>query len=246
MATPLIVMSVLSLLKYGIEERKVIKRNHDLVEAQDAIIISMSTLTEARDEETGGHILRTRKYVEILARRLATLPHYRNLDENSIDLLAKSAPLHDIGKVGIPDHILHKPGSLTEEEFIIIRTHTLIGAHALTKAISGIAHPEGLDFLHYARQMIESHHERWGGNGYPHGLSGTDIPLAGRLMALADVYDALVSKRVYKGTLSHAEAQEIIQKESGYYFDPEVVAAFTAENEEFLRISRQFADKTIP
>lgn len=246
MATPVIIMAVLSLLKYGIEARKVLQRNHDLMEAQDAIIICMSALAETRDEETGGHILRTRSYVEVLARHLATLPRYRNLDSNSIDLLAKSAPLHDIGKVGIPDHILLKPGPLTQEEFAIIKTHTLIGARALTSAINSTAHPESLSFLYYAQQMTESHHERWDGSGYPHGLSGTDIPLAGRLMALADVYDALVCKRVYKPPFSHEEANEFILKESGRYFDPEVVAAYVAKNDEFVSIAQKFADEYFP
>jgi adenylate cyclase len=246
MLTPVAIMTFLSLLKYGIEARKVQQRNRDLIEAQDAIIISLSALAEARDQETGGHILRTRSYVETLARQLATLPHYSDLDENSIDLLAKSAPLHDIGKVGIPDQILHKPGPLTEEEFSIMKTHTLIGARALTRAIDGTAHPESLDFLRYARLMTESHHERWDGSGYPHGLSGRDIPLAGRLMALADVYDALVCKRIYKRNFSPAEAEEIILKKCVNQFDPEVIDAFVATNEEFIRISRKFADEYFP
>lgn len=241
-AVLLLVMSVLSLIKYGIEARNVLQRNRDLIEAQDAIIISMSSLAEARDEETGGHILRTKYYVEILARQLATLPTYNNLDENIIDLLAKSAPLHDIGKVGIPDYILHKPTPLSEEEYEIMKTHTLIGADALNRAISGTAHPENLDFLRFAQQMIESHHEKWDGSGYPHGLKGTDIPLAGRLMALADVYDALVSRRVYKRDYSHEEAKEIILGEAGQYFDPDVIAAFVAKNEEFIHIAKKFAD----
>jgi len=245
-ATPVVVMAVLSALKYGIEARKVKQRNRDLLEAQDAIIISMSSLAEARDSEMGGHVLRTRHYVETLARRLARLPHYAHLDEASIDLLAKSAPLHDIGKVGIPDHILHKPGRLSEEEFEVMKTHTLIGAGAITRAIEESRRPESLDFLQYARQMIESHHEKWDGSGYPRGLRGTEIPLAGRLMALADVYDALVFKRIYKRGFSHAEAQETILAESGRHFDPEVIAAFMASNEEFISISRIFADHPVP
>jgi len=243
MLTPLVVLTFLSLLKYGIEARKVHQRNRDLLEAQDAIIISMTALAEARDEDTGGHIQRTQKYVEILARQLATLPRYDYLDENSIDLLAKSAPLHDIGKVGIPDYILLKPGPLTEEEYVIMQSHTLIGARALSRAIDGMTHPDHLDFLHYARQMAESHHEKWDGSGYPHGLSGTDIPLAGRLMALADVYDAIICERVYKRTFSHDEARKIILKLGENHFDPEVLDAFVAKNDEFISISRKFADE---
>jgi adenylate cyclase len=127
-----------------------------------------------------------------------------------------------------------------------MKTHTLIGSRALTRAIEGTVHPESLDFLYYARQMTESHHEKWDGSGYPHGLSGIDIPLAGRLMALADVYDALVCKRVYKRSFSHAEAQEIILKKRVNQFDPEVIDAFVAKNEEFIRISQKFADEYFP
>lgn len=246
MITPVMVMTLLSLMKYSIEARKVHQRNCDLIEAQDAIIISMSALTEARDKETGRHLVRTQNYVEILARQLATLPHYSHLDEVCIDLLAKSAPLHDIGKVGIPDAILNKPGPLTQEEVAIMKNHTLIGACALKNAISGVAHPEKLNFLYYAEQMVASHHEKWDGSGYPHGLSGTDIPLAGRLMALADVYDALLCKRSYKRTYSHADAMETILAESGRHFDPEVIEAFVAKNEEFLKISQQFVDEYVP
>ncbi|WP_223923732.1 CHASE2 domain-containing protein [Geobacter sp. AOG2] len=242
MTVPLLVLTALSLLKYGIEARKVRQRNRDLIDAQDTIIISMSTLTEARDRESGQHILRTQRYVEILARQLATLPGYAALDEANIELLAKSAPLHDIGKVGIPDHILCKPGALTAEEYDIMKTHTLIGSHALSKTIGGTEHPEKLEFLHYALQMAESHHEKWDGSGYPRGLSGSDIPLAGRLMALADVYDALVSRRVYKRDFSHEEAQEWILARSGKHFDPEVVEAFMAQREEFIRTARELAD----
>lgn len=246
MMTPVMVITLLSLMKYSIESRKVLQRNCDLIDAQDAIIISMSALAEARDKETGRHLQRTQNYVETLARQLAKKPHYSHLDESTIDLLAKSAPLHDIGKVGIPDAILNKPGPLTQQEVAIMKNHTLIGADALKTAINGVAHPEKLDFLHYAQQMIASHHEKWDGSGYPHGLSGADIPLAGRLMALADVYDALLCKRSYKKTYSHAEAMETILAESGRHFDPEVIEAFIAKNEEFLRISQKFTDEYLP
>lgn len=242
MLVAVVIMMFLSLLKYGIEARKVRKRTRDLIEAQDTIIRSMSTLTEIRDQETGGHILRTQHYVEILARQIATTPEYGYLDENSIDLLIKSALLHDIGKVGLSDSILRKPGKLTEHEYDIMKTHTLIGAHALTKSIGDPSHLEQPDFLQFARQMIESHHERWDGNGYPHGLRGKEIPLAGRLMALADVYDALVSRRTYKHQFSHAEALDIIRKDSGSQFDPDIVAAFVARNDEFSRIAQEFTD----
>lgn len=242
MLTPIIIMTILSLLKYGIEAHKVKQRNRDLIDAQDTIIISMSTLAETRDNETGKHILRTQHYVELLIRKLALFPKYSTLDENTIELIIKSAPLHDIGKVGIPDAILQKPGQLTDDEYAIMKTHTLIGAAALSKTIEGTGHPERQDFLHYAQQMIESHHEHWDGSGYPHGLQGGDIPLAGRLMSVADVYDALVSRRVYKKGLSHEKASELIVQESGRKFDPEVVNAFIATNAEFAAIAREYAD----
>jgi len=239
MITPVAIMTFLSLLKYGIEARKVRQRDRDLLEAQDTIILSMSALTETRDKETGGHILRTRHYVEILARKMSTMPAYSHLDENNITLLTRSAPLHDIGKVGIPDSILHKQGKLNEEEYEFMKNHTLIGAAALTKT----GHPERHDFLQFAREMIESHHEWWDGSGYPYGLRGEEIPLAGRLMALADVYDALTSRRPYKQVFSHEKAMEIILQYSGKQFDPDVVAAFIAGHEEFACISREFEDK---
>jgi adenylate cyclase len=203
----------------------------------------MSVLTATRDKETGGHILRTRRYVEILARQIAALPAYSELDENAIELLAKSAPLHDIGKVGIPDSILNKPGKLTSEEYEVMKQHTVIGAEALSRTISASAHPENNDFLHYAQAMIKTHHERWDGSGYPCGLKGEDIPIVGRLMAVADVYDALTGHRVYRQPFSHEEAMAIIRDDAGRGFDPDVVSAFIAMNGEFSRIAGDFSDE---
>lgn len=240
--TLVVVTSLLGLLKYAIEARKLRIRTQDLLEAQDEIIVSMSVLAEARDKETGGHIRRTQRYVEILARQLATTAPYARLSGSDIELLAKSAPLHDIGKVGIPDDILRKPGKLTAAEYVTMQSHTLIGAEALTRIVVGTGHPEKQHFLNYARQMTESHHERWDGQGYPHGLRGEEIPLAGRLMALADVYDALISERVYKKGLTHAEVCDFIADKSGTQFDPNIVAAFRARNAEFFKVSQEFAD----
>ncbi|MFN4324702.1 MAG: CHASE2 domain-containing protein [Azonexus sp.] len=234
--------SVLSLLKYGITARKLRLRTRDLLDAQDEIITSMSVLAEARDKETGGHIRRTRRYVEILARQLARTPRYAHLTRFDIELLAKSAPLHDIGKIGIPDAILQKPGKLTDAEYAIMQSHTLIGAAALSRIVSDSGHPEKQAFLDYARQMTESHHEHWNGQGYPHQLRGEAIPLAGRLMALADVYDALISPRVYKKPYTHAEVCQFIAEKSGSQFDPEIVAAFMATNTEFWQVAQAFAD----
>jgi CHASE2 domain-containing sensor protein len=245
MLTPIVLTSILGLLKYGIEASKVRQGIRDLVEAQDEIIVSMSVLSEARDRETGLHIVRTRRYVEILARQLARTPKYATLDDATIRLLAKSAPLHDVGKVGIPDDVLRKAGKLNADEYAVMQSHTLIGAAALRRIVDAGGHPEKSEFLRYARQMTESHHERWDGGGYPHGLRGEQIPLAGRLMALADVYDALVSARVYKKPLSHEEACEYIRQHSGTHFDPDVVAAFEARADEFAGIAREFREEMI-
>ncbi len=235
--------AVLSLFKYGTESRKLLKRTRELVEAQDATIMSMTILSEARDEETGEHILRTQRYIEALARHLKTLPNFwAELDDEVIELLFKSAPLHDIGKIGIPDQILRKPDALTAEEFAIMKTHPQIGAKALEKTVTMMENPDGLVFLNYARQMVESHHEKWDGSGYPYGLSGDAIPLAGRLMALADVYDALISERVYKEAFSHEKAKEMILSGRGGHFDPDVVDAFVATEKRFMEIARELAD----
>ncbi len=242
MGTLVLISSVLSLLKYGLEERQLLLRTRELSEAQDSVITSFSALSEVRDKETGGHILRTRRYVEILAGQLSTTPAYAWITPSDIELLGKSAPLHDIGKVGIPDSILQKPGKLTAEEYTVMQTHPLIGARALARVIDGTGRPGEKSFLEYARQMVESHHERWDGTGYPHRLSGQAIPLAGRLMALADVYDALISKRVYKRGFSHEEVRPMLIKESGAHFDPDVVNAFLAREADFLHIAQKFAD----
>lgn len=244
MLTPIVISTVLSLLKYGIEARKVQQGLQDLAQAQEQIIFSMSVLSETRDEETGLHILRTQRYVEILARQLATTKQYAQLSESSIQLLAKSAPLHDIGKIGIPDAILRKQGKLSAEEYAIMQSHPLIGAQALARVADGNSHPEKNALLDYARQMSESHHERWDGAGYPHGLKGAAIPLAGRLMALADVYDALVSRRVYKRAYSHEETRQYILDHSGTHFDPDVVVAFLVRDEEFNRVAQQLAEES--
>lgn len=244
--TLITITSVLGLLKYGIEVRKVQHRTLELIDAQDTVIVSMSALAETRDRDTGDHILRTQRYVEILARQLSKLKKYAYLDETSIELLAKSAPLHDIGKVGIPDSILQKSEQLTEAEFEIMKTHTLIGAEALARILMGTGHPEQHDFLNYAQQMIISHHEWWNGGGYPYGLRGEEIPLAGRLMAVADVYDALISQRTYKQGLAHEQAREQIKQKAGSQFDPDIVDAFMIKNDEFFQTSQSIADKTKP
>ncbi|MEZ8144544.1 metal-dependent phosphohydrolase [Enterovibrio norvegicus FF-33] len=208
---------------------------------RDATIIGLSTLAEVRDNETGAHILRTQNYVRALAYTLRRQSKYAAyLSDDTIDLLYKSAPLHDVGKVGIPDAILLKPGKLTDEEFVIMKTHAQLGADALSMTEKSV---EGIAFLRFAQEIAATHHEKWDGSGYPLGLAGEKIPLSGRLMALADVYDALISKRVYKPAFSHEKAKEIILQGKGSHFDPAVVDAFLACEHQFVEIAAQFADE---
>ncbi|CZF79367.1 Cyclic di-GMP phosphodiesterase response regulator RpfG [Grimontia celer] len=221
-----------------------LKNSYDEINrTRDATIVGLSTLAEVRDNETGAHILRTQHYVKALADVLKRQPKYSNyLTEETIDLLYKSAPLHDVGKVGIPDAILLKPGKLTDEEFTIMKTHAQLGADALSiTEKSG----DGIAFLRFAREIAATHHEKWDGSGYPRGLSGEEIPLSGRLMALADVYDALISKRVYKPAFSHEKAKEIILEGRCTHFDPAVVDAFLACEHTFVDIAQQYKDEDV-
>ena len=222
-------------------EDMVRKRTEELELTQEATIESMAVLAEYRDPETGGHIRRTQNYVKALARCLSASPRYSlALNDEAISLLYKSAPLHDIGKVGIPDNILLKPGKLTSEEFEIMKEHAAYG-HDVIRATEKKLGRE-MTFLHYAAEIALSHHEKWDGSGYPLGLSGEDIPLSGRLMALADVYDALISKRVYKPPFPHGKAVAIITEGRGSHFDPEVTDCFFELAEEFRRIAIEYAD----
>ena len=234
---------LLSLVKYGLEARKVYVRTRELAIAQDATILGMTTLAASRDKETGAHILRTQRYVEVLAQELRHLDKYRTeLTDENIELLYKSAPLHDIGKVGIPDAILRKPGNLSEEEYRLMQSHALIGSEALAQTMKLLRTSGDLGYLDYACQVTISHHEKWDGSGYPYGLKGEEIPLAGRLMALADVYDALISERTYKPVMPHEQAREMILARNGTHFDPDVVAAFLRCEGQFRQIAKDHAD----
>ncbi len=207
---------------------------------QDVTIESMGTLAEYRDPETGGHIKRTRNYVWLLAMHLKDHPKFKDvLDDATIELLYKSAPLHDIGKVGVPDNILLKPGKLTIEEFELMKKHTIYGM----EAIAALEEKLGEDsFLHLAWEIAATHQEKWDGSGYPQGVKGEDIPVSGRLMALADVYDALISKRVYKPSMPHSKAVAIISEGRGSHFDPDMVDAFMELEDEFRKIALEHAD----
>lgn len=207
---------------------------------RDVAIISLSALAESRDNETGAHILRTQEYIRALASHLSQFDHHKALlTPTYIELLYKSAPLHDVGKVGIPDSILLKPGKLTNEEFEIMKGHPEIGAKALSMAEQQLG---SNSFLQLAKEISLTHHEKWDGSGYPNQLSGEAIPLSGRLMAIADVYDALISERVYKKAFSHEKAKSIILEGNGTHFDPELVTAFVAIEHEFVAIADKYRD----
>ena len=222
-------------------EAEVARRLEEISLIQDVSILALASLAETRDNETGAHIRRTQKYVKELAEQLRFHERYSDfLTPENIPMLVKSAPLHDIGKVGIPDHILLKPDRLTEEEFAVMKTHPILGRDALVRAEILMDKPE--TFLRIAKEIVYAHHEKWDGSGYPEGLAGEDIPIAARLMALADVYDALISKRVYKEAMPHAEAVEIIRAGSGKHFDPAVVEVFLRLEARFTTIAQKIPD----
>ena len=212
---------------------------NDLI--QQVSIRALAHLAEIRDPETGNHILRTQAYVRLLASALAGHPRFaETLSPDYIDLLSRSAPLHDIGKVGIPDHILLKPGKLTPEEWQIMRTHAKLGSDAIEEAEQDMEQP--LAFLTLAKEIAHWHHEKWDGSGYPDGLQGDAIPLSARLMALADVFDALICARVYKPAMSYDEARALILSGSGHHFDPDVVTAFDRHFDAFVTIAERYQD----
>jgi putative two-component system response regulator len=222
-------------------EAEVSKRTREVQAIQEATIFALASLAETRDSDTGNHIRRTQRYVKSLAWKLSTHPRFSDfLTPQTIGLLFKSAPLHDIGKVGIPDRILLKPGKLTDEEFEIMKTHTTLGRDAIAHAEQELG--EDVVFLTLAKEIVYSHQEKWDGSGYPQGLKGDEIPIAARLMAVADVYDALISRRVYKEPLSHERAVEIITQTSGRHFDPDVVEAFLAVQDNFHATAISYAD----
>jgi putative two-component system response regulator len=222
-------------------EAEVARRMEEILTIQNVSILALAQLAETRDPETGNHIRRTQEYVERLAWRLREHPRFKDtLNEHFIQKLAKSAPLHDIGKVGVPDAILLKPGKLTPEEIAVMRTHARLGAEAIEKAVRDIGKP--VDFLNLAMEIAHWHHEKWDGSGYPDGLAGEAIPVSARLMAIADVFDALVSARVYKAPMSLDAAREIIGIGCGSHFDPDIAEAFLAGFDEFAAIAQRYRD----
>jgi len=224
-------------------EAEIARRMRQNQVVQDVSMRALASIAEARDDETGNHILRTQAYVNVLARALATTPRYAGeLTPALVETYTKAAPLHDIGKVAIPDHILHKPGKHTPDEWEIMKTHARQGSDAIWRAICDQEEREALDFLYIAMDIAHYHHEKWDGSGYPEGLAGEAIPLPARLMALADVFDALISKRAYKPAFPLDRATAIITEGRGRHFDPDVVDAYLAHLDEFAAIAARYAD----
>ncbi|NVO04608.1 MAG: two-component system response regulator [Rhodoferax sp.] len=222
-------------------EAEVARRMAENDLTQRVSIRALAHLAETRDPETGNHILRTQAYVQRLATGLRS--HHRfagTLNDRYIDLLARSAPLHDVGKVGVPDHILLKPGPLTPGEWVIMRTHAQLGSEAIEQAERDIETP--LAFLSLAKEIAHWHHEKWDGSGYPDGMVGDAIPISARLMAVADVFDALVTPRVYKAAMAFEVARGIIAGERGKHFDPDVTDAFLACFHDFVAIAERYRD----
>lgn len=225
-------------------EHEVHRRVAQFHRVQDVTMRALASLAEARDNETGHHILRTQFYVRILAEDLARQSRDAALlTPDMVESYVKAAPLHDIGKVGIPDSILLKPGKLTLQEWEVMKTHAQIGADAIWRAIRNDPDPEAVSFLQTAIDIVWHHHERWDGSGYPSGLRGEAIPLSARLMALADVFDALVSPRVYKAAMTFEQADHIILEGRGSHFDPAVVDAYCRQREAFHEVALRFGDR---
>jgi putative two-component system response regulator len=228
-------------------ESQVTLRRDENQRLQDVSLRALASLASTRDNETGNHILRTQGYVRVLCEHLAARGRHPDvLSPDGIRFITMAAPLHDIGKVGIPDNILLKPGALDDGEWRIMRTHAEMGAEAIRRAMAedgGDTRPFG--FLLAAIEIAHFHHEKWDGSGYPQGLKGDTIPLAARLMALADVFDALISRRVYKPPYPVEEAVDIILQGRGTHFDPELVDAFVEQKDEFFAIARRHADHDV-
>ena len=210
----------------------------DLLRAHQGLIISLAELAESRDADTGAHLYRVRDYCTLLAKKMMEDPRFTNqITSEFIESMYYVSPLHDIGKVAVPDGILHKQGKLTDEEFEVIKTHTVIGGRSLDTVLQYC----DLEMFRMAHDITIGHHERYDGKGYPHGVKGNDIPLAARIMTIADFYDALRSERVYKAAFSNEESVRIIKEESGKRFDPAIAEIMLAHIGEFEEIHRQYA-----
>lgn len=214
------------------------------LESRDITIFTLAKLAESRDPETGAHLDRIREYCQVLCEHLVNHgPYVGQVDGDYVRLVYLTSPLHDIGKVGIPDSVLLKPGVLTPEEFAIMKQHTIIGGETLNAALK--SRPD-VEYLRMARDIALSHHEKYDGSGYPYGLKRDEIPLCGRIVALADVYDALTTKRVYKEAFSHEKARSIIFEGAGKHFDPAIVEAFVQNEDKFISIRQRLSDTDSP
>ncbi len=223
-------------------EALVTERTQELLITRDVTILSLSSLVETRDKETGQHIIRTQHYLKALALHVQNHPDFQaKLTDENIELMFKSAPLHDVGKVGVPDSILMKNGKLTEDEFDRIKCHTIYGWKAFEKAEKELGQNS---FFRYVREIAYTHHEKWDGTGYPRGLKGEEIPLSGRLMAVADVYDSLRSKRYYKPAFSHEKTMQIMLKERHTHFDSRLIDALIEIKNTFIHIAKTHRDKS--
>lgn len=223
-------------------EHLVADRTQELLSTQDVLIMALSSLAETRDNDTGNHLRRTQTYVQILVDKLAQgIEHGSYFEQLPPQLLFKLAPLHDIGKVGIPDSILLKPGKLTDEEFAIMKKHPVMGGEAILRAQEQLG--IHFQFLDIAREIVVGHHEKWDGSGYPNQLKEEAIPMPARLMALADVYDALICRRVYKEPIAPQQVEAMIVKGRGTHFDPKVVDAFIATRDQFYEIAQAYRDE---
>jgi HD-GYP domain-containing protein (c-di-GMP phosphodiesterase class II) len=219
-------MAAMTVAWFAIERRRADRAGEEKATSQRLMVQALLSLTEMRDADTGKHSRRTQEYARVLATELATVPEFRKyLTVERIDLLASLAPLHDIGKVGIPDRLLNKPGALTDDEFEEMRKHPSYGRDVIVKAERDVGVRDDAT-LALAKDIVYTHHEKWDGTGYPQGLRGPEIPVAGRVIAIVDVYDAALTNRVYRNAISHDEAVALILSRRGTHFDPAVVDAF--------------------
>ena len=230
-------LAVMTLAKFTVERGRANTADHDKAVTQQLMVQALLSLTEVRDAETGRHSRRTQQYTRLLAQQLSTQPEFRaHLTAERIDLLASLAPLHDIGKVGIPDHVLNKPGPLNADELVEMRKHPELGREVILKAEARVGVRDDVT-LAMAKDIVYTHHERWDGTGYPQGLHGTDIPIAGRVIALVDMYDAVRARSLYHPCLSHHDTVQLIVQGRGTHFDPAVVEAFLDVSARFERVS---------
>ncbi len=205
--------------------------------------MSLTRLAEYRDLETGAHLDRMRSYARLIAEELVGRPGFDRVDEAFVDAIYRAAPLHDIGKVGIPDRILCKPGRLSPAEWEVMRTHPVIGGQTLEEAVLNAGHDTDDSILQIGKNIAYYHHERWDGSGYPFALTGTEIPLEARIVAVADSYDAITSRRVYKPSVPHDEARQILERLAGVKFEQVLVDAFLVRETEILKIRDRYSDE---